>query len=126
MIFLGDLTEKMEIPPIQPVVSTFCWYNQKELLTPGHLIQVLASRGSRQLHLPARPCQHANACFTWGPRRPHFPHLPHTSLHSHMHARGPSSYKQVVVASGSHYNIQTPDLLLQHPDETFVTYVKNR
>jgi hypothetical protein len=44
-------------------------------------------------------------------------------LCSHMHARRPSNCKQIVMAGGSHYSIQTLDLILQHPYETFTTYV---
>jgi hypothetical protein len=35
----------------------------------------------------------------------------------HTHTNGPNSCKHVPVANGFHYNIQIPDLLLQHRDK---------
>jgi hypothetical protein len=82
---------------------------------------VPASHGAQVALFPA----HAHAHM--GPRldlhRSRFPRLPLMPLRSHTHVRVPSSCKQVAVADGSHYNIQTSDLLLQHLDEIFATYI---
>jgi len=76
---------------------------------------------------PAQP-------FTWGPTPLRFPllraptrgqHLDMRSLHSHAHARGPSNYSRRLRKVGPLGTCATTDLLLQHLDKIFTTYVRN-
>jgi hypothetical protein len=98
------------------------------VLAPGH------SDVRSYTPFPARACtprqhQHASApClrFHMPTRDPHRP----DAAHAADRVRGPlapppllTQLQQVAAAGGSIATYATPDLLLKHPDETFVTYI---
>jgi hypothetical protein len=97
---------------------------------PGASVRAPATPARTSVHMPTAASHKAHiAPFSMHARvlicaRSRLLCLSLAPLRLHMSARRPSSYMQVAVVGGSRYNIQTLNLLLQHPDKPFATYSK--